>query len=289
MQRIRLATERATERELEALRPTSPRRIAPRPTATSRRSTGSTRRCTARSASSAAARSPGRSAGAPTGTSIAYAGSACPSRATSARWSPSTAPSWRPSPITTRTPPRRAARPPAHGPVERAAHPGGSTPITSRSPSHGGHRTAVDEYGRAPRALRADGAHPRLRDRGRAPVQGRRASAATATSPPARRRPASAPSTHARADDLLVTGYRCHGFALARGRPPRAVDGRAVRPRDGCAHGRGGSMHLLDVDRGFYGGWGIVGGQLPWPPALALALVRQQRRRRCSASSATAP
>lgn len=45
--------------------------------------------------------------------------------------------------------------------------------------------------------------------------------------------------------------------------------------RDGCAHGRGGSMHLLDVDRGYYGGWGIVAGQLPVATGLALAMVRR--------------
>jgi pyruvate dehydrogenase E1 component alpha subunit len=44
---------------------------------------------------------------------------------------------------------------------------------------------------------------------------------------------------------------------------------------DGCAHGRGGSMHLLDVSRGYYGGWGIVGGQLPIATGMALSLVRQ--------------
>ena len=47
--------------------------------------------------------------------------------------------------------------------------------------------------------------------------------------------------------------------------------------RDGCAHGRGGSMHLLDAERGYYGGWGIVAGQLPVATGLALALVRQGR------------
>ena len=46
---------------------------------------------------------------------------------------------------------------------------------------------------------------------------------------------------------------------------------------DGCAHGRGGSMHLLDVPRGFYGGWGIVAGQLPVATGLGLGLVRQGR------------
>ena len=72
-------------------------------------------------------------------------------------------------------------------------------------------------------------------------------------------------------DDILVTGYRCQGFALARGVSPEAVMAELFGRRDGCAHGRGGSMHLLDVDRGFYGGWGIVAGQLPVATGLALA------------------
>src|ERR1700678_1963505 len=63
--------------------------------------------------------------------------------------------------------------------------------------------------------------------------------------------------------DLLVTGYRCHGFALARGVPAKAVMAELFGRSDGCAHGRGGSMHMLDVERGFLGGWGIVAGQLP--------------------------
>src|SRR4051794_35337030 len=78
-----------------------------------------------------------------------------------------------------------------------------------------------------------------------------------------------------REEDLLVTGYRCHGFALARGVAPEAVMAELFGKSSGCAHGRGGSMHLLDADRGFYGGWGIVAGQLPLATGLALALVRQ--------------
>ncbi|HYV14814.1 MAG TPA: thiamine pyrophosphate-dependent enzyme [Conexibacter sp.] len=78
-------------------------------------------------------------------------------------------------------------------------------------------------------------------------------------------------------DDVLVTGYRSHGFALARGVPPEAVMAELFGRADGCAHGRGGSMHLLDVGRGYYGGWGIVAGQLPVATGLALALVRQGR------------
>jgi pyruvate dehydrogenase E1 component alpha subunit len=79
-------------------------------------------------------------------------------------------------------------------------------------------------------------------------------------------------------EDLLVTGYRSHGFALARGTSPEAVMAELFGRRDGCAHGRGGSMHLLDTDRGYYGGWGIVGGQLPLATGLALALVRQGKQ-----------
>lgn len=78
-------------------------------------------------------------------------------------------------------------------------------------------------------------------------------------------------------DDLLVTGYRCHGFALARGVPPASVMAELFGRSDGCSHGRGGSMHLQDVSRGFYGGWGIVAGQLPIATGLALALVRQDK------------
>ena len=77
--------------------------------------------------------------------------------------------------------------------------------------------------------------------------------------------------------DLLVTGYRCHGFALARGVPASEAMAELFGRRDGCAGGRGGSMHLLDVERGFYGGWGIVAGQLPVATGLALGLTRRGR------------
>src|ERR687893_593045 len=77
--------------------------------------------------------------------------------------------------------------------------------------------------------------------------------------------------------DQLVTGYRCHGFALARGVAPQAVMAELFGRADGCAHSRGGSMHLPAGERGFYGGWGIVAGQLPVATGLALALVRRGR------------
>jgi pyruvate dehydrogenase E1 component alpha subunit len=85
-------------------------------------------------------------------------------------------------------------------------------------------------------------------------------------------------ATHAlHPDDLLVTGYRCHGFAIARGVAPEAVMAELFGRVDGCAHGRGGSMHLLDASVGYYGGWGIVAGQLPIATGLGLGLVRQKR------------
>lgn len=78
-------------------------------------------------------------------------------------------------------------------------------------------------------------------------------------------------------DDMLVTGYRCHGFALARGVSAEQVMAELYGRVDGCAHGRGGSMHLLDPELGYLGGWGIVGGQLPVATGVALGLVRQER------------
>jgi len=78
-------------------------------------------------------------------------------------------------------------------------------------------------------------------------------------------------------DDYLLASYRDHGLALARGVSARAVMAELFGRVDGCAHGRGGSMHLLDVERNFLGGWGIVGGQLPVATGVALALVRSGR------------
>jgi pyruvate dehydrogenase E1 component alpha subunit len=76
-------------------------------------------------------------------------------------------------------------------------------------------------------------------------------------------------------DDYLVASYRDHGLALARGVGARAVMAELFGRIDGCAHGRGGSMHLLDVGRNFLGGWGIVGGQLPVATGVALAIARE--------------
>jgi pyruvate dehydrogenase E1 component alpha subunit len=82
-----------------------------------------------------------------------------------------------------------------------------------------------------------------------------------------------------RDDDVLITAYRDHGLALARGTDPNAVMAELFGRVDGCAHGRGGSMHLLDVGRNFFGGWGIVGGHLPVAVGIALQIVRRDEQR----------
>jgi pyruvate dehydrogenase E1 component alpha subunit len=81
-----------------------------------------------------------------------------------------------------------------------------------------------------------------------------------------------------REDDYLVMSYRTHGLALARGTPPEAVMAELFGRSGGCARGRGGSMHLLDVGRNLLGGWGIVCGQVPIATGVALALVQQGRQ-----------
>lgn len=80
-------------------------------------------------------------------------------------------------------------------------------------------------------------------------------------------------------DDAIVTTYREHGHALARGVPSGAVMAEMYGKANGCSRGRGGSMHLFDASRRFYGGYAIVGGGLPIAVGLALADKLQGRRR----------
>lgn len=72
-------------------------------------------------------------------------------------------------------------------------------------------------------------------------------------------------------EDAVVSTYRDHGHALARGVPMGAVLAEMFGKREGCSGGRGGSMHLFDAARRFYGGNAIVGGGLPIAVGLALA------------------
>ena len=74
-----------------------------------------------------------------------------------------------------------------------------------------------------------------------------------------------------RDDDKIVTHYRDHGHALARGMDTAACMAELFGKATGVSRGKGGSMHFFDVEKGFMGGHAIVGGQLPLAVGLAFA------------------
>ncbi len=79
-------------------------------------------------------------------------------------------------------------------------------------------------------------------------------------------------STRALRDqDYLISTYRSHGHTLARGSDPDRVMAELFGRVDGLCRGRGGSMHMFDLERRFMGGYGIVGGNLPLAAGFALA------------------
>jgi pyruvate dehydrogenase E1 component alpha subunit len=75
-----------------------------------------------------------------------------------------------------------------------------------------------------------------------------------------------------RHDDYVITTYRDHGQALARGISPRAVMAELFGKVDGCSRGKGGSMHLFDRNVNFLGGHGIVGGHVPLATGVGFAI-----------------
>ncbi len=76
--------------------------------------------------------------------------------------------------------------------------------------------------------------------------------------------------------DYVITHYRDHGHALARGMDPKVIMAELFGKATGSSGGKGGSMHLFDASRNFMGGYAIVGGQLPI--AVGLALAAKYRR-----------
>ena len=82
-----------------------------------------------------------------------------------------------------------------------------------------------------------------------------------------------------RAEDAIVSTYREHGHALARGLPAGSIMAEMFGKQEGCSRGRGGSMHLFDAKQRFYGGNAVVGGGLPVAVGLALADKLQNRPR----------
>ncbi|MGP0094564.1 MAG: pyruvate dehydrogenase (acetyl-transferring) E1 component subunit alpha [Xanthobacteraceae bacterium] len=71
--------------------------------------------------------------------------------------------------------------------------------------------------------------------------------------------------------DEVITAYRDHGHMLACGMDPKGVMAELTGRRGGYSKGKGGSMHMFSVEKGFYGGHGIVGAQVPLGTGLAFA------------------
>jgi pyruvate dehydrogenase E1 component alpha subunit len=71
--------------------------------------------------------------------------------------------------------------------------------------------------------------------------------------------------------DQVITGYRDHGHMLATGMDPNGVMAELTGRRSGYSKGKGGSMHMFSVEKGFFGGHGIVGAQVPLGTGLAFA------------------
>lgn len=83
--------------------------------------------------------------------------------------------------------------------------------------------------------------------------------------------------------DQVITGYRDHGHMLACGATPNEVMAELTGRRDGCSRGKGGSMHMFAIDKGFYGGHGIVGAQVPLGTGLAFANRYRKQKNVCLA------
>src|SRR5687768_1675118 len=66
-----------------------------------------------------------------------------------------------------------------------------------------------------------------------------------------------------RPDDYVITAYRDHVQALAKGMSARSIMAELYGRSGGSSKGKGGSMHLYSAEHRFMGGWGIVGGQVP--------------------------
>ena len=72
-------------------------------------------------------------------------------------------------------------------------------------------------------------------------------------------------------NDRMITAYRNHVHPIALGMDPKYVMAELMGKRIGCSHGNGGSMHMFSKEHNFFGGHGIVGGQIPLGTGLAFA------------------
>lgn len=72
-------------------------------------------------------------------------------------------------------------------------------------------------------------------------------------------------------DDKIITAYRDHGHPITRGLHPKYVMAELFGKITGCSKGKGGSMHIFSKEFNFFGGHGIVGGQIPLGAGIAFA------------------
>ncbi|GCD77225.1 pyruvate dehydrogenase E1 component subunit alpha [Thermaurantimonas aggregans] len=71
--------------------------------------------------------------------------------------------------------------------------------------------------------------------------------------------------------DRMITGYRNHVQPIGMGVDPRTVMAELLGKKTGCSKGNGGSMHMFSKEHNFFGGHGIVGGQIPLGAGIAFA------------------
>ncbi|HEX6589274.1 MAG TPA: pyruvate dehydrogenase (acetyl-transferring) E1 component subunit alpha [Longimicrobiales bacterium] len=84
-----------------------------------------------------------------------------------------------------------------------------------------------------------------------------------------------------RDDDYVITAYRDHVQAVAKGMSCREVMAELYGKATGCSGGKGGSMHLYSAEKNFLGGWGIVGGQIPLATGVGWAIKYRKQDRVC--------
>lgn len=77
--------------------------------------------------------------------------------------------------------------------------------------------------------------------------------------------------------DYMITGYRSHTQAIAKGIPGREVFAELFGRYTGCAKGNGGSMHMFSNEKRFLGGHGIVGGQVPLATGVGFAIKYEEK------------
>jgi len=83
------------------------------------------------------------------------------------------------------------------------------------------------------------------------------------------------------ADDYVITAYRDHGIALAKGLDPKACMAELLGKATGITKGKGGSMHFFDRDKNFLGGHAIVGAHLPLAAGVAFAIKYRDEKKVC--------